>query len=267
MLALHDGVDADPARMAALCTALRGHVDLVLGGHTLRCFAGELAGVPFLQPWGFGSQLGVADLRDDGGVALRLVDPGPPEPWTGPGAGAQAALEDEVVGRLAAPLRLGAGGEDGLARAVAAGVLAADDRLGRVLVGDGDLWNQPARDGVGAFLPAGAVSLAQVLRLTPFTGGRSVWGGRMVAAELAPARGGRGRGRDRPGGRRGRPARRCAGGHDVRRRARRATARPLARLAPGRRDAAMRPARGRRPLTPGRRSSSPGEFVLFTTSR
>ena len=186
VLALHDGVDATPARMAALCAALRGHVDLVLGGHTLRCFAGELAGVPFLQPWGFGSQLGVADLGDDGRVALRLADPGPPRAWTGPGAGAQAALEAEVVGRLARPLRLAADGEDGLARAVAAGVLAADDRLGHVLVGDGDLWNQPARDGTGAFLPAGDVSLAQVLRLTPFSGRRSVWGGGMLAAELTP---------------------------------------------------------------------------------
>jgi hypothetical protein len=186
VLALHDGVDATPARMTAVCAGLRGHVDLVLGGHTLRCFAGELAGVPFLQPWGFGSQLGVADLHDDGRVGLRLVDPGPPQAWSGLGADAQRALEAEIVGRLAAPLRLAAGGEDGLARAVAAGVLATDDRLGRVLIGDGDLWNQPARDGVGAFLPSGDVTLAQVLRLCPFTGGRSVWGGGMLAAELAP---------------------------------------------------------------------------------
>jgi hypothetical protein len=186
VLALHDGVDATPARMAALCAGLRGHVDLVLGGHTLRCFAGELAGVAFLQPWGFGSQLGVADLHDDGRVGLRLVDPGPPQAWSGSGADAQRALEAEIVGRLAAPLRLAAGGEDGLASAVAAGVLATDDRLGHVLIGEGDLWNQPARDGVGAFLPAGDVSLAQVLRLSPFTGGRSVWGGGVLAAELAP---------------------------------------------------------------------------------
>ncbi len=39
VLALHDGPDPD------FCAALRGTVDLVLGGHTLQCFAGEVAGV------------------------------------------------------------------------------------------------------------------------------------------------------------------------------------------------------------------------------
>jgi len=184
VLALHDGVDATPARIEALCAQVRGSVELVLGGHTLRCFAGELAGVPFLQPWAFGSQVGVADLHEHGRVALRLVDAGPPRPWAGAGAAAQAGLEREVVGRLARPLRQAAGRDDGLARAIAAGVFAADDRLGRVVVGAGDLWSQPARDGVDAFLPAGDVTLAQVLRLTPFAGGRSVWGGELVAAEL-----------------------------------------------------------------------------------
>ncbi|MGI8781948.1 MAG: hypothetical protein ACR2L8_17585 [Solirubrobacteraceae bacterium] len=102
VLALHDGVDALPGaeavtvvteRMQALCDHLRGSVDLVLGGHTLTCYAGSLAGVPFLQPWAFGSQVGVADLHDDGRVALRLVDVGSARPWTVVGAGAQAALE------------------------------------------------------------------------------------------------------------------------------------------------------------------------------
>src|SRR5829696_3372081 len=75
VVALHDGVDAGGAteRVEALCGAWRGSVDLVLGDHTLTCFAGTLAGVPFLQPWAFGSQVGVADLHD-GRVELRLVD-------------------------------------------------------------------------------------------------------------------------------------------------------------------------------------------------
>src|SRR4051812_9003610 len=49
VLAIHDGAE----HMEWLCEAVRGSVDLVLGGHTLTCFAGELAGVPFLQPWAF----------------------------------------------------------------------------------------------------------------------------------------------------------------------------------------------------------------------
>ena len=189
VLALHDGVDPgpdgpDPRRMAALCAALRGRVDLVLGGHTLRGFAGTLAGVPFLQPWAFGSQAGVADLHDDGRVDLRLADTGPEEPWDGPGAAAQAALEAEVVGSLGSPLVEAAGGATSLGDAIAAGVRTLDDRLDRVEVAPGDLWTQPARDGVDAHLPAGDVTLAQVLRIAPLCGRRSVWGGGLVAADL-----------------------------------------------------------------------------------
>jgi len=183
VLALHDGVDGSD-RMRALCAGLDGSVDLVLGGHTLACHAGPLAGVPFLQPWPFGSQVGVADLHDGGRVELRLVDPGPPRPWAGPGGAAQAALEGEVVGHLARPLLDADGGRATLAEAIAAGVLRTDGALDRVHVAPGDVWNQPARDGVRAFLPAGDVSQAQVLRLTPFTGARSAWGGQLVAAEL-----------------------------------------------------------------------------------
>jgi hypothetical protein len=186
VLALHDGVDGSE-RMQALCARLRGSVDLVLGGHTLECHSGPVAGVPFLQPWGFGSQVGVADLHDDGRVELRLVDAGPARPWTGAGAGAQAALEAEVVGRLERPLLRAAEQDSTLGRAIGDGVLRADDRLDRVHVGPADLWNQPARDGVEAFLGAGDVTLAQVLRLTPFSGARSAWGGQLVAAELPAA--------------------------------------------------------------------------------
>ena len=80
-----------------------------------------------------------------------------------------------------------AGRDFALARAIGDGVLRSDDRLDRVYIGPGDLWNQPARDGVDAFLDAGDVTLAQVLRLTPFSGGRSAWGGQLVAAELPAA--------------------------------------------------------------------------------
>jgi len=171
--------------MEELCRRLRGSVDLVLGGHTLACHAGSLAGVPLLQPWAFGSQVAVAHLHEDGSVGVQLADVGAPRPWTGVGAGAQEALEAEVVGRLEEPLLQAAGRACTLAEAVAAGVLQADEALDAVYVGHADIWNQPARDGVGAFLGAGDVSRAQVLRLTPFCGGRSAWGGQLVAAELS----------------------------------------------------------------------------------
>ena len=179
VLAVHDGVDAPGAtgRMESLCAGLRGAVDLVLGGHTLQCFAGELAGVPFLQPWAFGGQVGVADLHDDH-VALRLVDVAGEQPFTAPG---QAELEAEIVGRLDRPLS-SRGGDSTLAAAIAGSLL---DEADAVYLGPGDLWNQPARDGIHAHLPAGDVTMAQVLRLTPLTGARSVWGGQLVTASGA----------------------------------------------------------------------------------
>jgi hypothetical protein len=180
VLALHDGPDE------ALSARVRGHVDLVLGGHTLGCVAGRVAGVPFLQPWPCGSQVGVADLHDDGSVELRLVDVTEPRAWLGPGAAAQAALEAEVVGHLDAPLGQAAGGRGTLGAAIGAGLLRAQPELA-ACAGTGDVWTQAARDGLHAHLPAGDVTRAQVLRATPLTGGRSAWGGQLVAAELDAA--------------------------------------------------------------------------------
>ena len=152
-------------------------VDLVLGGHTLQCFAGELAGVPFLQPWAFGSQVGVADLHDDR-VELQLVDvtgehrsPRPARPsWRPRSSAASIARSPHAAATRRWP------------RPSPAPLL---DEADAVYLGPGDLWNQPARDGIHAHLPAGDVTMAQVLRLTPLTGGRSVWGGQLVAASGA----------------------------------------------------------------------------------
>jgi 2',3'-cyclic-nucleotide 2'-phosphodiesterase (5'-nucleotidase family) len=195
VLALHDGVDPLPSasgtavsidRVAALCAQVRGSVDLVVGGHTLHSHVGVLGGVPFLQPWPFGSQVGVADLLDDGHVELRLADVTEARSWTAPGAQIQAALEADVVGRLGRSLYQAPGRDVSLARAVADGLLQVDDRIDATYM-PGDLWNQAARDGVHALLGAGEVTMAQVLRLTPFTGARSAWGGQLVAAELSVA--------------------------------------------------------------------------------
>ena len=192
VLGLHDGVDPLPGpavstrRIAALCAAVRGQVDLVLGGHTLACHAGTLGGVPFLQPWPFGSQVGVADLRRDGRVELSLVDVTAPRPWTGPGAAAHAGLEAEVVGQLPHPLSHAPGRDRSLAQAVADNLLRVDEHIDCAVVG-GDLYTQPPRDGVHAFLPAGEVTSVQVLRLTPMTGARSAWGGQLLATELSRA--------------------------------------------------------------------------------
>jgi hypothetical protein len=53
-------------------------------------------------------------------------------------------LDADVVGRLERPLTQAAGGSSALARAIGDGVLDAGDRLDRIYIGPGDLWNQPA---------------------------------------------------------------------------------------------------------------------------
>jgi hypothetical protein len=193
VLALHDGVDRradgpDVARVAELCARLAGHVDLVLGGHTLGHWVGEAGGLPFVQPWPFGTQLGVADVAPGGAIDVRAVDVVEERPWAGPGAEAYAALEQEVVGAApAGPLACDADGDLSLARAIADGVVAHDPSIDATAITQWDLWNQAPRDGTIAFLPAGAVTMAQVLRLTPMSGARSAWGGQLVVATLPGA--------------------------------------------------------------------------------
>lgn len=193
VLAMHDGVDrvvrdGRPAvgagRIERFCADLDGCVDLVLGGHTLVRHVGEPAGLPYVQPWPFGLQLGVADLHPDGRVETFTVDVDGDRCWDGPGASAYAALTSEIVGALDAPLVNGLDGRTELSAFVAGGVLACDPSVDLVAVAHNDLWNQAPVDGVLAHLPAGPVSRAQILRLTPLTGARSAWGGQLVAATL-----------------------------------------------------------------------------------
>src|SRR5262249_51562030 len=114
VVALHDGVDwswnADdmiqpqPGRLSALLATIADHVDVVLGGHTLGRWVGELGGVPFIQPWAFGVELGIADCFPDGRVELSTQPVRGETDWTGTGAALHAALTREVVGQLATPL-------------------------------------------------------------------------------------------------------------------------------------------------------------------
>jgi hypothetical protein len=192
--ALHDGSDravgddgpvADPARPAEFCAGVRGAVDLVLGGHTLIRHVGELEGVPYLQPWPFGSQLGVAEVGGDGEIALRTIDPEPAGPWDGPGGALLARLESEPVASLDRDLVNGLA-ECSLAEVVAAGAVASVEADVAIVIPT-DMWNQAPRDGVHAFLPAGEVTVAQTRRLAPLAGARSAWGGQIAVAELPRA--------------------------------------------------------------------------------
>lgn len=197
VLGLHDGVDfgvvatgveADTARLERFCGELGGAFDAVLGGHTLGRHAGSIGGVPFVQPAPFSAELGVVDFERPGAEARLALEPIlEPVEWTGPGRGAFESLAEEIVGQLSEPLANSKAGEAGLSRLIAEGLIAADEDLDVAVVPPWDIWNQAPLDGVNAYLPAGEVSMAQVLRLTPLCGGRSSWGGQLLRAELGSA--------------------------------------------------------------------------------
>jgi hypothetical protein len=196
ILALHDGVDVTPdagglrvdsQRIEVLVKEIRETVDLILAGHTLGHHCNTIAGVPLLQPWPFSAEVGVADIAEDGAITISCVPTGPPRAWTGLGAAAQRALEDDIVGHLARPLRSTPGIDRSLPQAIADGLLEIDPTIDLTAIVAVDLWTQAPRDGTFAYLPAGDVSEAQILRVTPTAGGRSAWGGQLVAAELPVA--------------------------------------------------------------------------------
>lgn len=191
VLAIHDGVDetvgglpgeGDPGRMRSLCNAIRGDVDLVIGGHTLMRYVGELAGVPFLQPWAFGSEVAWADLSASGGIRVGACDVSGSPALPCRGQPVLDALRSEVVGFIDQPLIASVQGERNLAVAIATGVLASAE-CDSALVAPWDLWTQPPRDGISAFIAEGPVSRADVLRAAPLCGRRSAWGGQLLAAD------------------------------------------------------------------------------------
>lgn len=193
VLALHDGVDLGPgetapeiglSRMEAFCAGLRHSVDLVLGGHTLGFYCGKMAGVPFVQPWPFSAQVGVADVDRNGGVELSVRDVEAGPAWDGFGAATHEQLGRQIVGTLDRPLVGSLSGDVSLGEAIAESLLAGNEAIDLTVVAPWDLWNQAPLDGVFAYLPAGEVSLAQVLRLTPMSGARSAWGGQLLVGEL-----------------------------------------------------------------------------------
>lgn len=197
VLGLHDGVDfavtadgieAETSRLEPFLAELGGAFDLVLGGHTLGRYAGRVGAAPFLQPAPFSAELGVADFElGDAEPQLRLERITEPLEWRGPGRSAFESLQRQAVGELAEPLANSKSGDAGLSRLIAGGLLIAAAEVDVAVVPPWDLWNQAPLDGVNAYLPAGEVSMAQVLRLTPLCGARSPWGGQLLCGELSRA--------------------------------------------------------------------------------
>jgi 2',3'-cyclic-nucleotide 2'-phosphodiesterase (5'-nucleotidase family) len=200
LLAIHEGVPKSGSRtdtrfsdrLDCFCGSLRDHVDAILGAHTLMQHVGEIAGVPYIQPWALGVEVGILDIDADG-IQLhsqRVSAPGDGHlGWDGPGAATLADLAAQVVGVLERPLTDPASpGADLLGEAVTAGLLActnADVALTTTIeVGCG----QVPLDGIKSYLPAGPVTEADVLRALPWpagTRGDEVWAAELTAEEVA----------------------------------------------------------------------------------
>lgn len=182
VVALHDGVDfafadhgivPDPSRMRQFCEAVAGTVDLVLGGHTLGRWIGLLSGVPFLQPWAYGAEIGVARIARDSDVTLSAVAPGPGRPWTGLGAEVVAQESARVVATLRADKTARPGKDTSLPELVARAVRRATGADLGLCFAPELQTNQPPIDGTIAFLPKGPVTNSQLLRLFPHQKGDS----------------------------------------------------------------------------------------------
>jgi len=160
--------------MAALCRPWLRAVDAVVAGHTLGRWIGRLGGVPVVQPWAFGAEVGVIELAPGGRSAAYGVMAGPDGRWTGTGGDLIAEAEATVIGRLHAPFYLRPNGPSPLAdlfanalRAVTGAEAAAVPLVGT---------HQPPLDGILSLLPAGPVSEAELLRVLPWTDDSTVMG-------------------------------------------------------------------------------------------
>ncbi|WP_462185897.1 MULTISPECIES: bifunctional UDP-sugar hydrolase/5'-nucleotidase [unclassified Frankia] len=197
-VAIHDGIFPRPGepdggqRMRDFCRALRGHVDGVFGAHvTATRRIGTVAGMPYIQPWAMGVEVGVVDIDDDG-IHLRgeLVTAREEDRlgWSGPGSNTLAELRGQIIGELERPLTEPAMPGAGLiGDAVARGVLeltGADVAIvGRAEVSCG----QVPLDGIHTFLPAGRVSEADLFRTLPWPGGTradETWAAELSAEEV-----------------------------------------------------------------------------------
>jgi 2',3'-cyclic-nucleotide 2'-phosphodiesterase (5'-nucleotidase family) len=180
---LHDGVywrfgprgyEANPGAFAALCRPWAGLVDAIFGSHTLGRWIGRVEGKPVVQPWPFGAELGVIELARGEQIKAYGITPERGGRWTGAGSELLDEASSRVLGELEEPLLSRSGGPSPLAdffawalREATGAPAAAVDMVG----------TQAPVDGVLAYLPAGPVTEADLLRLHP-------WPDATVAAEL-----------------------------------------------------------------------------------
>ncbi|PWV74663.1 2',3'-cyclic-nucleotide 2'-phosphodiesterase/5'-or 3'-nucleotidase, 5'-nucleotidase family [Prauserella marina] len=189
VLTVHDGVDwvsmccgpprADHKRITEFTEAMRPHADIIIGGHTLGRHIGQIAGVPYLQPWALGSEVGVLDLRADLTHSCYGITPsGGHVDWTGPGHELHVGQAANIVGELRESLRWQPRQNNSLGHTVAKGLTMITE-TDAALVGAINTSQAPL-DGVFSFLPRGTLSEAELLHVT----GRTA---RVMACEVSRA--------------------------------------------------------------------------------
>ena len=186
---LHDGVDwrfvggegyeAHPQRFSEVCRpwASRGGCDL-REPHpwTLSRPSGRN---PVVQPWPFGSELGVVEFARGEDPRVYCVTPKTGGRWGGAGSELLDETSTRVLGELVEPLSSRSGGPAPLADFFAR---ALRQQTGAHAAAVDMLASQPPVDGVLSYLPSGPVSEADVLRLYPWPDATVV--GEMEAEEL-----------------------------------------------------------------------------------
>lgn len=180
IVAIHDGVDwtttregpldVDVSRIERFCGSIAADVDAVIGGHSLGRYIGELGGIPFVQPWAFGAEVGVLDRAADGSWSVCGVMLEEDIDWEGSGSGVHAELQAEVVGETAKPLIVRPHHSISLAEAMARGMAKTVGADVSIVFPQQLQTMQSPIDGAFAYLAGGPVTEADVLRVIPFVG-------------------------------------------------------------------------------------------------
>jgi 2',3'-cyclic-nucleotide 2'-phosphodiesterase (5'-nucleotidase family) len=185
---LHDGVDwrfggegyeAHPQRFSEVCRPWAHAVDAIFASHTLGRWVGRVEGIPVVQPWPFGSELGVVEFARGEDPRAYCVTPKTGGRWGGAGSELLDETSTRVLGELVEPLSSRSGGPAPLADFFAR---ALRQQTGAHAAAVDMLASQPPVDGVLSYLPSGPVSEADVLRLYPWPDATVV--GEMEAEEL-----------------------------------------------------------------------------------
>ena len=160
-----DGYEVDPRRFVARCQPWAGSVDAIFASHTLGRWIGRVEGTPVVQPWPFGTELGVVELTRGEDPKAYCITPEAGGRWTETGSELLDESSSRVLGELEESLLSRSGGPSPLAdffaralREAAGAEAAAVDMVG----------TQAPVDGVLSYLPAGPVTEADVLRLYPW---------------------------------------------------------------------------------------------------